>query len=42
MKSQQKSGENPLPGRSCTLIRKPHKEKCYGNKNRIGGAFKAS
>lgn len=36
MKKEQKS-DNPLPGRSRSLIEKPNKEKCYGNRNRNGG-----
>ena len=38
MKSQKVSSDNPLPGRSSALIKKPHKEKCYGEKKRFGGA----
>lgn len=38
MKSNQISGDNPLPGRSCRQnMKKSHKEKCYGNKESIGG-----
>ena len=42
MKSQKNSSDNPLPGRSCSPVIKPHKEKCYGNEKRTGGARQAS
>ena len=38
MKGQTVSSDNPVPGRSYTLIKKSHKEKCYGEKKRFGGA----
>jgi hypothetical protein len=42
MKSQKMNNDNPLPGRSCSPETKPHKEKCYGNKNRTGRTDQAS
>ena len=42
MKSQKKNNDNPLPGRSCSPVKKPHKEKCYGNKDRTWGTDQAS
>lgn len=43
MKSMERNRDNPLPGRSCSgNIKKSHKEKCYGKKERIRGAERAS
>ena len=39
MKSNQVNSDNPLPGRSCGQnMKKPYKEKCYGNEEPTGGA----
>lgn len=45
MKNRLNSTDNPLPGPStngseaaASIVEKPHKEKCYGNKERTGGA----
>ncbi len=38
MKNKSVSSDSPVPGRSCNLIKKSHKEKCYGNEQREHGA----
>ena len=41
--TMERNSDNPLPGRSCSgNIKKSHKEKCYGKKERIRGAERAS